>query len=161
MISGLVISYIWAAVIFVVGIILMVCGFIFMKHARRYKKMQEELVKKVEIRTKKEYNKIALMSPKDLNTYLTQTFAKMLEVESQAHISEKDFEATTKLFAYSLAALVDFLGPETIDAIDYYYGKDYVQRWAQYSYRLIEARRLTDSVVNKAMIYESLTNHMV
>ena len=161
MISGLVLAYILAVCIFVTGVILLVCGFIFMSHARKYKKMQEELVKKIEIRTKKEYNKIALMSPKDLNTYLTQTFAKMLEVESQARVSEKDFEATTKLFAYSLVALMDFLGPETIDAIDYYYGKDYVQRWAQYSYRLIEARRLTDSVVNKTMIYESLTSQMV
>lgn len=161
MISGLVIAYIWAVVMLVAGAAMCLCGIILIKHGRRYKKMQEDLVKAVEIRTKKEYNKIALMSPQDLSAYLTQSFAKMLELESQASISEKDPDATTKLFAVSLAALLRFLGDETVAAIDYYYGKDYVQRWAEYSYRLIEARRLTDSVINKNMPYENLTGNMV
>ena len=149
MFAGIFILYAWGIGLLAFSVVMCIIGCKFILRARKYKKMQEDIVKKVEVRTRKEYNKIATMSPKDLGEYLSTVFARVLELEAATHVSEKDHDAAERLYGYSVASLCTYLGPETIAAIDYYYGANYVQRWSYHTFRLLSNRGIITAIINK------------
>lgn len=161
MISGLVWLYIWAIALLVVGGFFAYMAYKFYRKGRRYADMQEEMVKKAEVRLRKQYNRIATMEPKDFYTFLTDAFGKMLEIEAQTRVSNKDFEAPEKLYAVATTALMAYLGNDTVAAIEYYYGTGFIERWTRYSYRLLESRGVISRFITSDTRYESARESMM
>ena len=147
--------------LFALSLIFLYYSMILLKRAREYKKKQEELTKMVEKRTREKYNKIALLEPPQLITYLTSIFSKMLELSAVTHISDKDHGAAEKLYGYALAETIAYLGKDTLDAIDYYYGKDFIYRWSYSSYRLAETRGYISRIITKEATHENLLSNMM
>jgi len=160
MISGLVILYAWGVLLLVAAGLLAYLAFRFFIKARRYAKMQEDLVKVVEKRVREKHNAIATLPPKEFGEFLTTAFAKMLELKCSSQISEVDHEAEEKLYSEALAALYKYLGEETVAAIDYYYGKDYIYRWGENAYALLSKRGITQQIIKNDMRYEAAAKNM-
>lgn len=159
--SGLVITWIWAVGMLLVGLVSAAIGILFMIKAHKYATMQEKVTKLVEKRTREKYNAIATLPPKEFGEFLTTMFAKMLEIKSASQVSDADPKADERLYIEATGALIEFLGPETIDAIDYYYGADFIYRWTRNSYALLSKRGITTKIILKEMQYESAAKNML
>lgn len=159
--SGLVITWVWAVGMLLIGLASAVIGVLFLIKARKYAIMQEKVTKLVEKRTREKYNAIATLPPKEFGEFLTTMFAKMLEIKSASQVSDADPKADERLYIEATGALIEFLGPETIDAIDYYYGADFIYRWTRNSYALLSKRGITTKIILKEMQYESAAKNML
>lgn len=159
--SGLVITWAWAIGALVVGLVAAAVGVCFMVKARKYCIIQEKIVKLVEKRTREKYNAIATLPPKEFGDFLAVMFAKMLEIKSASQVSEADPKADELLYTEATGALIEFLGQETVDAIDYYYGANYIYRWTKSSYALLHKRGLTVKIIAKEMQYETAAKNMI
>lgn len=141
--------FIWAVIALAIAIWCLYMGVRFLKVAREEKHTAETFVKETEVRTKKEYNKIATIKQSELNTLLAVTFARKLVLCSDQDISEKDPDAHEALLAHAQSAVIKFLGEETVAAIDYYYGKDYIHRWCHDAYLGLEHDMIASSIIKK------------
>ncbi|MCM1294995.1 MAG: hypothetical protein NC311_05590 [Muribaculaceae bacterium] len=160
MVGALVVLYIWAVIAIVVGGGFAYLAYRYYKKARKYCKMQEDIVKKVELRTKKEYNKIATLPPPELSSYLTVVFSRELIFASDQEISEKQKNAHETLYATALSGVHAFLGEETVAAIEYYYGKEYVDRWCRKAYLALEHDNVASSIIQKERDITSVARRM-
>ena len=159
--AGLVIVWAWSIGALVVTVLCAYCAIRFLIKAHKYSIVQENLVKLVEKRTREKYNAIATLPQQEFGNFLAISFAKMLELKSASQISEVDPEAEEKLYAEATAALIDYLGPDTIDAIDYYYGDDYIHRWAKASYMLLIKRGISKNIIKKETQFETTAKHLI
>lgn len=159
--SGLVIVWVWAIGALLVGLVAAAVGVCFMIKAHKYSVMQEKIVKLVEKRTREKYNAIATLPPKEFGDFLSTMFAKMLEVKSASQVSDADPKADELLYTEATGALIDFLGPETVAAIDYYYGNNYIYRWTKSSYALLHKRGITPKIIAKEIQYETAAKNMI
>lgn len=160
MIPVIVTVFIWAVIAFAIGLVCAYVGIRFMLMTRNEKHAAEELVKKVEIRTRKEYNKIACLSPKELSSFLTVVFSRRLILVSEQEISEKQMNAHEELYARALAGTLEYLGQETVDAIEYYYGTNYIERWCHEAYLALEHDSIASSIINKERSVESVARRL-
>ena len=85
-------------------------------------------------------NKIAELPPDELSAYLNNIFFQQLELVADSKISTMDHAALEKLYGRSLVELINYLGEDTIDAIDSYYGNDYVQKYTKLIFEVMEKR---------------------
>ena len=74
---------IWALVLIAIGSISAVLGTRYFKKGKEYHDMQKQLLIEAETRVKRQYNKIAMLSVKDLNTYLAGIFARYMELNGE------------------------------------------------------------------------------
>ena len=119
---------------------------------KKAKKFAEMVVK----RTQNKVSKIGSLSPTELDEYLSKLYSGFLITVTEISISEKDPYADGKLYAASVQAMLDFLGPETLRAIEYYYGEGYVIRWCEFRYKWLDNQGLLTQIINKSAKIESV-----
>lgn len=139
--------------LFVLIIAAGICFIIFRKRKEIYKdkiKEAETYVADVKKRTDMQYKKLIQLSPKDLDEYLGLIFSYYLELNSESRVSEKDPAVVTKLYATILNSMLEYLGDDVVEALDYYYGEEFVEKWCQLRYLILENRRTLSKVINKS-----------
>lgn len=128
---------------------------------RKYLESREQAVPQTieqnRIKTSIQTNKIANMSPDELDKYLSMMFGNCLEIVSTAKISERDPDGDVKLYAGTLEQLTNYLGEDTVRALDFYYGEGYLERWCQMRYNLLNIRGQLYPIINKQFTYASPT----
>ena len=141
-----------AAVIVSVGVLLMsIDTAIWTARIKHKTKVTCEHIKQ---NTKYSMNKIAGMTPSDLEAYLTKIFSLTLELASAEFISERDPNGRKNLYKTALAQFIQYLG-DSYDAIEYYYGEGYVINWFSLQYRLLDYHGEIDKIVHKTQRYNA------
>ena len=97
-------------------------------------KLAKDHIRMVKLETERKFNKIATLPPDELDAYLSKIFAMTVARAFDTDVSDKDPDVASKLYFKTSERLVNYLGPETIDAIEYYYGKEYIIRWCEMHY---------------------------
>lgn len=151
MVSGIIIGIFWIVILIFALCCLIVTAIRYVIRAREYHNEAKELVKKVEKRTQMNYNKIVSLTPAELHTYLSNIFLQTLELASDGAVVENDPEAVERIYTIASANLIKYIGPETYDAIDYYYGKHYLIRWARQVFDILESRGVIEKIIRKEM----------
>ena len=114
---------------------------------------------KVKQQTDLQYKKLISLTPRELDEYLGLLFGYFLELNSEARVSEKDPDANVKLYANTLSSMLEYVGDETIQALDYYYGDSYVEKWCQLRFMLLENRRIASKIINKEYDFSAIQNN--
>lgn len=148
MIAGGVTLIIWGAMFLIMAIVVFIAACVFLHVAKEHQEEAEKFVRAIETRTRKEYNKIATLSVKELHDFLITIFAKSLELVSYKDVSKHDPDGTVTLYSLALNEFLEMLGPTTISAVEYYYGEGYLTRWALMSYKLLEKRGVVTGVID-------------
>lgn len=110
----------------------------------------EDYAKKIKTRTDNKYNKYISLTPDELDQRLSLIFSQQLELVSLTKISEKDPDAPSVLYALALAEVLKYIGEESLRAIDYYYGDNYVVKFCETTYKLLENRSVISNVIAKS-----------
>lgn len=147
-------------ILLVIGLICCVGGVKFLIIAMENKKKSDKIVKLVERRTRIEYNKVASLSPNDLHRYLSVVFGRCLIFASDSDVAEKDPKAHETLYGAALSMFLEYLGDETIEAIEYHYGKDYLIRWAKASYRALEYENVASGIIEKSQSQSAISGRI-
>ena len=154
---------VWGIVLFIVGTAILITGILYYRKGKAYHDAQKALLVEAEKRVKLQYNKIATLSPDKLNVYIGGIFSRYLELNGELGTT-KDNLVLERLFAGVQADVLDFLGEDTIAAIEYYYGANYVEKWSKLAYLILEKRRKLGGIVEGNTGYEELehllTNEM-
>jgi len=114
--------------------------------AKKLKNQAAVTKKKIEM----EYNKIATMSPKDLDEYLTRIMSMIIQITITTDIAENDPDAAAILYGNLAIGIEKHLGPETVEAIEYFYGKDYITRWCELTYNFLDSGGELATMVRRA-----------
>ena len=136
----------------------------YMRNAKAKQKEAEEKLQSIEDQIRKEAqelhqkheNKITSLPPDQFFLYIANIYSKILELESAAHETTKNPNAGVDLYARTLAALEAYLGDETVEAIEYYYGKNYLGKWSSQCYRLLENRGMLPGIIEGHSSFESI-----
>lgn len=155
MFAGAVTFLVWAGIFFGMSIVAFVFACRFLMAARRHRLESEKMVKTLEIRSRKEYNKIATMSVQELHNFLNVIYARSLALAVYHQISKNDPDSVVSLYAKATENVMDYLGETNIKAIEYYYGDGYVSRWSLQTYELLEKRGIITSIIDRDDIQAS------
>lgn len=117
-----------------------------------------ELQKK---RIDQSFNKFITLSPDELDKRLSTIFADQLELASATSVSEKDPNASVILYAKAFEGSIIFLGQKTIDAINYYYGDNYVIKWFETAYKILENRGLVSKIIQKEIYADVIRKELI
>lgn len=147
MLSGSITLFVWAGIFLIMDIVVFVYAIRFLLSAQKTKEDVEKMAKVAEIRLQRQYNKIATLPYDEFNSYMIATFSKAMEVVANREISKSDPDGDVSLYALATAEMVKYIGPETIEAIEYYYGKDYITRWSLLSYEMLEKRGIIKAII--------------
>lgn len=158
MISFTVVSLAVSMLLVVFGVTVLLSALCFLEHARRIKQKAINMAKLVDKRTQNKVNRVISLSANEFENYLFRVYSSMLEVVSAKDVSDKDPNAITILYAKSLEAMITYLGSETVEAIDYYYGKDYLFRWCELRFKLLENRGTLPNIIAKRASADSIEN---
>lgn len=109
-------------------------------------KKEADSIKK---RTEEKYNKYAAMSVEELDNVLMLLFASHLETASLTDVAENDPNAAIKLYEKAVEQLTIYLSEDTISAIDYYYGKNYISKWCKLHFQLLENHGVISRIISK------------
>lgn len=132
--GGITILCIWTAILLVILGTLIYANIKLFYYLVQRNKLAKAHILMVKTETERKYNKIATMPPNDLEAYLSKIFAISVARASDTDVSDNDPDAASKLFFKTSERLINYLGPETVEAIEYYYGKDYIIRWCEMNY---------------------------
>lgn len=125
-------------------------------YAYKTKTKAEDYAKKIKTRTDNKYNKYISLTPSELDARLSVIFSQQLELISLTKISEKDPDAAPLLYALAVERVIVYLGPETIEAINYYYGEGYVIRYCETMYKLLENRGIITNIIEKRITSDKI-----
>lgn len=114
---------------------LLIQGIVYVK--KRYKEI-DNYRNTVQHAVQIEYNKIATMKPEDLDIWLDKIFTSCIKMSIAAHYTPKDPINGETVYAYALADMVNYIGPTTEEAINFFYGTDYIYRWCELQYKLMD-----------------------
>lgn len=117
-----------------------------LRQAKKLKKQASITKKEIE----RDYNKIATMSPEDLDNYLTRIMSMIIQITITTDIADNDPDAAAILYGHLALNIENYLGPETVEAIEYFYGKDYITRWCELTYNYLDSKGDLASIVKKA-----------
>lgn len=138
------------SLVLLIGIGVLVVKTILWEHRTRTE--TSELCERMKTDIKCSVNKIASLSPTDLEAYLTKIFGLVLELTSAEYISERDPQGRKNLYKTSLAQFIYYLG-DSYDGIEFYYGTGYVINWFSLHYRLLDLHGEIDKIVHKTTRY--------
>lgn len=127
---------------------------------RKYRNDAKKYAEKMKARTDAKYNKYIALTPQELDERLGVLFAAQLELCSVSAVAETDPEAIGKLYALAVAGLLNYIGPESIAAIEYYYGSNYVVRWCELKYKLLENRGILSKIIDKEMYLDKIAKEL-
>lgn len=148
-IGGVITMCIWALILVVILIGLIAANIKLLYFLIARNKLAKAHVQMVKQQTELRYNRIATMKPEELEAYLSTIFAKMVSLAYDADVSDKDPDIAGKLFFKSTERMITYLGSETIDAIEFYYGKDYVFRWCQLNYTYLSKSGVVQKILKE------------
>lgn len=146
---------IWGVVILIISGGFLYFAIRYYKKGKLYHDQQKALLVEAERRVKLQYNKIAAMTPSQLTNYIGGIFSRYLELNGELG-SDKDNLAVERLFTSTLSDTLVYIGEDTLEAIEYYYGDQYVEKWAKLAHQLLEKRRKLGGVVRGETSYEEL-----
>lgn len=125
----------WLVSIACIGLAyLLIRGIVYVK--RRYKEI-DNYRKSVMSSVQMEYNKIATLKPSELDTWMDEIFTSCLKLSIAAHYTPKDPVNGETVYAYAMHSMITYIGPTTEEAINFFYGKDYIYRWCELRYNLM------------------------
>ena len=140
----------WALAAFIVSLVLCVLNvrlFHWLVSQTKKLKTQAGVTKKqIELG----YNKIASMSVQELDEYLTRIMSMIIQITVVTDIAENDPDAAGILYGNLAVKMENYLGPETVEALDYFYGKNYLTRWVEMSYGFLDSGGGLNDIVRKA-----------
>ena len=143
---------IWGVSLIGIGAVVIFWGIRFLKTAKAIKKDTEIAAMVADKRLRDQYNRIATLPVTEFHNFLATMFSRCMETMTDQEVSTKDPNGKLVLYTKALEDLLLYLGPETISAIDYYYGKDYIIRWASNAFKLLEKRGIVKTMIsNKAV----------
>lgn len=151
MIVGLIDSILFCLIVLLCEVGLVYVTYRACKSAIAAKKAAEAYAKKIKTQTDMQYNKYAGLSFSELEAVLQSIYSEQLSIVSAQLVSTNDPNARDVLYAKSLEAMLAYLGPETLDALDYYYGKNFITRWCETKYFLLENDAVISSVIDKSI----------
>lgn len=122
------------------------------REAENNNKVVNEQAEQIKKYTSMEQNKYASMTLSELEPVLQSLYSQQLSIISAQLISENDPNARDILYAKSLEAMITYLGPETIEALDYYYGKNFITRWCETKYFLLENAAVISEIIDNKTI---------
>lgn len=152
MISAGITMMIWGCIALAIGISSAVYGVRFLRAQRKLKRDMETAAKLADLQLRMRYNRIAMLEPKEFHQYLAGMFSRCMEIVTDRDISKKDPDGGIALFTLAAAELIEYLGPETMEAIDYYYGKNYIMRWSKNAYALLDKRGVIGAAIQNKTI---------
>lgn len=136
------------AVLVFVMLAAVLCGKLFWNLIRLIIQAKKH-VEEIKTRTAEKYNKIATLSPTELDDYLGMLYGIVLEVAAITDISERDPDGSTNLYSSSLARMLAQLGERNIEAIEYYYGGGWVERWCELRYKYLENTGVVTNILTR------------
>lgn len=148
---------IWGVLLILIGAAFTYAGFCFFRSQKNEKKKTLEQAKRIDKLTQDKFNKIATLSIEEFDAYMSKLFSICMELSSVEKVSDKDPIAPEVLYAETLKRLMVYLGPETLHAIDYYYGENYLSRWCETRYTLLNNRGYIAKVVTRDIYADSIT----
>lgn len=140
---------IWLLIGIVAFIVIDIMDVKLCKHLIRMNRNAKKKIELIEKRTAEKYNKLAAMSQPELDSYLTKTYSVVLEITCATLISGNDPDAMDKLYGNSLIRMLEYIGQESIDALDYYYGKGYVDKWCELRYAFLENSGVIHTLIDR------------
>lgn len=158
---GVVAVYIWAIILLILGAGLIFIGLLYWIKARRILEIAKKSAELVEKRTNMKFNRIATMTTHELDQYLADIYSMVLEINSVSNVSEKDPKCNQNLYAYSITSMYEYLGSDTIDAIEYYYGKNFITKWCEYRYRILENRGILVRILSREVTADGIRQNIV
>lgn len=150
---------IWGIVIFIIGMIFLVIGGLYRKKGKEYHDMQKLLLQESELRVKYQYNKIACLSPKELTDYIGNIFSRYLELVGEQE-TKNDPEVIQRMYANALARTLEHIGDETVLAIEYYYGSQFIEKWSELAMLLLEKRRKLGQIMDDEIQYPDILSYL-
>lgn len=114
---------------------LLIQGILYVK--KRYKDIDQYRAT-VQHSVQIEYNKIATMKPEDLDNWLDKIFTSCIKMSIAAHYTPKDPINGETVYAHALVEMIKYIGPTTEEAINFFYGTDYIYRWCEMQYKLMD-----------------------
>ena len=149
MTAGVAVLYAWAILSVLGALILVVVGTLYVIAGRKYCLTQKKLLEVEEKHLKDKLNRIVSMDPMDLQNYIKYQFHRALEVEANARISHNDKDRKERLYFYAMIRVYEHFGTDTVEAMNFYYGKEYLDRICLFHYRFLdETRGLIDKLIN-------------
>lgn len=152
---------IWGVVLLVIGGVVITFGVKFFLAAKQYKEDMEKSAEIADKRLRKGYNRIATMEVEKLHSYLSTIFTRCLEITIDKDISKKDPDAVVALMPLAEEQMMLYLGDETIEAIEYYYGLNYIHRWVELSYRILEKRGIISSWISDRSMRSDIAEKVI
>lgn len=129
--------YLWVVCALFITLALVIGSFVLFVHAKRTVDKAAKKAELIEKKTKAEFNKVACLSVRELDSYLGGVFTNMLLISSMKDYTPTDPNGAVILYAKSLEAMLVYLGEDTIAAIESYYGKGFVERWCEVRYKIL------------------------
>ncbi|MCM1230270.1 MAG: hypothetical protein NC489_09055 [Ruminococcus flavefaciens] len=161
MLGGSITLLVWSGIFLAMTITVSIFACRFLLSARKTRQEAEKMIKLTEQRLQKQYNRIATLPYDEFQQYMISSFAKSLEIVSYREVSKSDPDGTVTLYTLAVAEMIEYMGLETVDAIEYYYGKDYIHRWTLLSYELLEKRGVITNVIeNKAVRADAVSKSL-
>lgn len=121
------------------------------RDAKKKRKEADEYAARIKKQTDEKYNKYISLTPSELDARLAVLFSSMLEICSVTSVSEKDPSRAEILYVKATERLLLYLGNESIEAIESYYGKGYIVRWCELQYQLLENHGDLSKILEKQM----------
>ena len=163
------VMYLLTSIAFSIAIVgIIITAIVFIKYFYRNREVvemkaeYENKLKEIDVyqnemkkRTDMQYKKLISLTPSQLDEYLGMIFGYFLELESVTKISEQDPDGATKLYAGVLKRMFDYIGTDTVEALDYYYGTGFLERWCEVRYSLLENRRILSPILKQTYAFEN------
>lgn len=135
-------------IMFIVAVIALILGAKLYMQSTIVLKMANKKADRIKQCAKLETDKIASMGLVELTEYLSDTFAKIIELTSAESVSERDPYAVETLYAATLVNFTNHLS-SNYEAIEYYYGKGFIINWFSLHYKLLELHGNVSQIVQK------------
>ena len=125
------IALIWALLILILSLGFLVANIKLFWYLIQRNKLAKDHIKMVKRSTEVKYNKFAMMAPSELDQYLLKLFSMYIQISADNDVSDRDHNATEKLYFNVATRIITYLGPDTVSAIEYFYGDNYIMRWCE------------------------------
>lgn len=156
----LIIPSIWLLVILAITMIAAVLCIKLFWHMIQLNIQLKKHVEEVKKKTAEKYNKIASLPPVELDSYLGVIYGIVLEIAAVTDISDRDPEAAMNLYTSSLSRMLEYLGMHNIEAIEYYYGPKWVDRWCELRFKYLSNTGVINNIMAKLTTASGITTQL-
>lgn len=155
---GTVFALIWSVIFLIISIGLAYIMTKLLYKSVSIKKRAIKHAKLIDEYTRNKVNRIVTLPVKEFEEYLTKIYTQVLELSAAKDVSDKDPNASTILYARSIEKIMLYLGNETLEAIEYYYGKDFIIRWCEMRFKILENNGKLSGIISKDLYSDDIEN---